>query len=199
MDPGRYPSVDVAGDPQPTDAPFRLGVEKLRGFSPDAPARVRAVFENQSSTEQTVGFGSIRPFSNVWSRGDSPLVLVPSERELQKHVFGTDERIVPDRPVGGCWRTNLVHLVRPDVLRWQSLDAGECIRTDYAVLHYPERDIAEATNTVWFGADTETEDCLPARDYFFEESFLSRSVISAFGEKETWREFDWGFTFTIGE
>ncbi|WP_227354125.1 hypothetical protein [Haladaptatus salinisoli] len=196
---GRYPSVDVGGDPQPTGTPFRLRVEKRRGFSPDAPARIRVAFENRSTTERTVGFGPIHPFSGIWSEGDGSLVLLPRGRALRTHVFGTDERIVPDRPVDGCWRTNLVRLVRPDVLRWRSLDAGERVRTEYSVLQYPEREIAEATNAARFGAEAETEGRLPAGEYRFEDSFLPRSGVSAFEERGTWREFTRGFTVTVGE
>lgn len=141
----QFPNVDVTVDTQPRDAPLRVGVEKVCDFSPTTPARIRGSFENRSSTEQTVGFGPIQPFSNIWSEGDSPLVLVPIEREIQRYALGTDEQIIPDQPVDGCWQTNIVRFVRHDVLRWLSLASGECIQSEYAVLHYPEQEILEAT------------------------------------------------------
>lgn len=130
----RYPNITVTGDTQPRDVPFRLGVEKLRDFSADAPARICGSFENRSSTEQTVGFGPVQPFSNIWNEDNSLHVLIPTDREVQKYALGTDEQIIPDNPVEGCWQTNLVRFIRHDVLRWQSLDAGKRIQTEYAVL-----------------------------------------------------------------
>ena len=190
---GRYPCITVTEDPQPSDAPFRLGVEKLRDFSTDAPARIRGSFENCSAEERTVGFGAIQPFSGLWSEDDHWLVLIPTDREIQRHVFGLDERIIPDRPVEGCWRTNLVHFVRPDVLRWRTLDAGECVQTEYAVLHYPEREILEAMMDTWVSSRSEREGCLPAGDHRFVESFVPK-----FRADTTWEEFDWSYTLSIG-
>ena len=190
----RYPSVTVTGDPQPRDVPFRLRVEKLRDFSPDAPALIRASFENRSSTEQTGGFGPIQPLSSIWSEGDGLLVLVPSDGAIQKYAFGTDEQVIPDHPVEGCWQTKLVHFILHDVLRWRSLDAGECIQTEYTVLQYPEQEIMEATMDKWFGPQSESDGCLPVGEYRFEESFTPR-----FGADVTWEEFSWGFTLTIEE
>ncbi len=190
----RYPSVDVIGDPPPGNGTFRLGVEKLCDFSPDAPARIRGSFENRSSKKQTVGFGPIHPFSNIWSEGDCLLVLVPTDREIQRYALGTDERIIPDHPVDGCWQTNSVHFIRHDVLIWRSLDADESIQTEYTLLRYPEQEIAEATMDKRFGPESESDDCLPAGEYRFEESFTSKFVTDT-----TWEEFTWGFTLTIEE
>lgn len=190
----RYPSIAVTGDTQSRNVPFRLGVEKLRDFSADAPARIRGTFENHSSTEQTVGFGPIQPFSNIWSDGDSLLVLIPTDREVQRYALGTDEQIIPDNPVEGCWQTTLVRFIRHDALRWQSLDAGKRIQTEYAVLHYPRQEIMEATIDEWFGPQSESDDCLPAGEYRFEESFPPK-----LGTDATWDEFTWGFTLTIEE
>ncbi|REA05084.1 hypothetical protein DEQ92_02015 [Haloferax sp. Atlit-6N] len=190
----RYPNVDVTGDSQPRDVPFRVRAEKLRDFSPDSPARVRGSFENCSSMEQTVGFGPIQPFSTIWCEGECLLVVIPIDREIQRYALGTDEQIIPDEPVEGCWETNIVRLIRHDVLRWQSLDAGECIQTEYAVLHYPEQEILEATTDKWVGSQSESDDCLQAGEYRFEESFQPK-----FGTKATWEEFTWGFTITIEE
>ncbi|WP_231182946.1 hypothetical protein [Haladaptatus sp. DYF46] len=190
----RYPSVDVTRDSQPRDVPFRLEVEKVRDFSPTAPARIRCSFENRSSTKQTVGIGPIQPFSNIWSKGESPLVLVPTERDVQRYALGTDEQIIPDQPVDGCWQTNTVRFVRHDVLRWRSFASSECIQTEYAILHYPEQEILDATMDKWFGPKTESDVCLPAGEYRFEESFTPK-----FRANATWKEFTWGFTLTIGE
>lgn len=190
----RYPNVDVTGGSQSRDVPFRVGVEKICGFSPDSPARIRGWFENRSSAQQTVGFGPIQPFSNIWSEGKSTLVLIPIDREIQRHALGTDEQIIPDEPVEGCWETNTVRLIRHDVLRWQSLDAGECIQTEYAVLQYPEQEILEGTTNKRAGPQSDSDDCLPADEYRFEESFQPK-----LGMETTWNEFKWGFTITIEE
>ncbi|RDI70633.1 hypothetical protein [Halopelagius longus] len=190
----RYPNVAVAADQQPRDAPFRLGVEKGRDFSPDAPARIRVTFENRSSTEQTVGFGPIPPFSEIWSEGDGLLVLVPSDAAVRRHALGTDEEILPDRPVDGCWQTNPVRFVRHDVLRWRTLDAGERVRTEYAVLRHPEREILAATTDEWVSVRSESDGCLPAGEYRFEESFPPDPRTDA-----AWDEFEWGFSLDIEE
>ena len=191
---GRYPRITVTEGPQPSNVPFRLGVEKLRDFSPDGPARIRGSFENRSLEEQTVGFGAIQPYSNIWSEDEGWLVLILSDREMQKHIFGTDKRIIPDRPVEGCWQTNLVHFGCPDVLRWQSLNAGECIQTEYTVLHYPEREILEATMDKWVSTRPEEKGCVPAGDHRFTESFLPRARVDT-----TWEEFNWSYTLSIEE
>lgn len=191
---GRYPRITATEGPQPSNVPFQLGVEKLRDFSPEAPARIRGSFENCFSEEQTVSFGAIQPYSSIWSEDEGWLVLIPSEREIQKHVFGTDEQIIPDHPVEGCWQTNLVHFIRPDVLRWQSLDAGECIQTEYSVLHYPEREILEATMDKWVSTRPKDKGCLPAGEHRFTESFVPK-----YRTDTTWEEFEWSYTLTIEE
>ncbi|AFK19103.1 hypothetical protein E6P09_09995 [Haloferax mediterranei ATCC 33500] len=190
----RFPSIDVTGDQQPKDVPFRLGIEKVRDFSSDEPARIRVSFENRASTEQIVGFGAIQPFTNIWCEGEFPIVLVPSDTGIQKYAFGTDEQIIPDRPVEGCWQTNLVRFSCNDVLRFRPLDVGETMQTEYTVLQYPEREILEATTDKWFGPVAESDVCLPAGKYRFVDSFLPR-----FRTDTTWDEFDWGFTLTIEE
>ncbi|MFK5602957.1 MULTISPECIES: hypothetical protein [Haloferax] len=191
---GRYPRITVTEGPQPIKKPFQLSMEKLRDFSSDAPAQIRGSFENLSSEEQTVGFGSIQPYSSIWSEGHGWLVLIPSDRQVQKLAFGTDEQIIPDRPVDGCWQANLVHFVLPDVLRWQSLDAGECIQTDYTVLHYPEQEILEATMDKWVSNRPEDMSCLPAGKHRFTESFAPKVRAET-----TWEEFEWRYTLTIEE
>lgn len=190
---GRFPSVDVAGDPQPTDVPFRITVGVVNEFSAHEPARIWVSFENCSEMAKTVGSGPIFPLSSIRCE-EGPIVLVPTDEWIQRYAFGTDEQIIPDRPVDGCWQTNLVRFVRHDVLRWQSLDAGECIETEYTVLQYPEREIMEATVDEWFGPQSESDVCLPEGVYRFEESFLPK-----FGTEATWDEFAWSFTLTIGE
>lgn len=150
-------------------------------------------FENYSEMEQTVGGGPIFPLSSIWCRNSS-LVLAPSDESIQQFAFGTNEQLIPDPPVEECWQPKPVRFVRHDVLRWHSLDTGECVRTEYAVLHYPEREILEATMTNRVGAESEPDDCLLAGDYRFEQSFLP-----AFGTDASWEEFTWGFTLTIGE
>lgn len=189
---GRFPSVAGTGDPQPTDVPFRITVGVLNPFSADEPARIRVSFENCSEMEKTVGSGPIFPFSSIWCK-EGPLVLVPSDESIQQFAFGTDEQIIPEHPVEGCWRTNLVRFGPHDVLRWHSLAAGEYIRTEYTVLHYPEREIMEAAMTKWFGSDAEIQACLSQGDYRFEQSFLPK-----FRTDVSWEEFTWGFTLTIG-
>lgn len=189
----RFPGVDVTDDPQPADAPFRLSTDVLTEFSPDTPAQILVSFENRSSIEQTVGGGPIFPVSNVWCL-ENLLALIPSDESIQRYAFGTDEQIIPDHPVDGCWRTKLVYIVRHDVLRWQSLDVGERIQTEYTVLQYPEQEIMDATMDVWFGPQSESDVCLPAGEYRFEESFLPK-----FGTDATFEEFTWGFTLTIEE
>lgn len=190
---GRFPSVAGAGDPHPTDVPFRLTVGVLNDFSADEPARIRVSFENCAEMETTVGGGPIFPFASIWCKEGS-LVLIPSDEPIQQYAFGTDEQLIPDRPVDGCWQTKFVHFVRHDVLRWHSLDAGECIGTEYTVLGYPEREVPEAAMTNWVGADAESDGCLPVGDYRFEQSFLPE-----FGTDAPWEAFTWGFTLTIGE
>ena len=69
------------------------------------------------------------------------------------YVLGTNEQMIPDNPVEGCWLTNLVRFIRHDVLKWQSLDAGKRILTEYALLHNPEQEIMEATIDEWFGPE----------------------------------------------
>ncbi|ELZ89362.1 hypothetical protein [Haloferax sulfurifontis] len=191
---GRYPRITVAEGSQPSKEPFQLSVEKLRDFSSDAPAQIRSSFENLSPEAQTVGFGSIQPYSSIWSDGQGWLVLIPSDRQVQNHAFGTDEQIIPDRPVEGCWQTNLVHFVLPDVLRWQSLDAGECIQTEYTVLHYPEREILEATMDKWVSNRPEDMGCLPAEEHRFTESFVPKARADT-----AWEAFEWSYTLTIEE
>ncbi|RDZ48207.1 hypothetical protein C5B86_03910 [Haloferax sp. Atlit-19N] len=188
---GRYPRITVTEDVQPSNRPFQLGVEKIRDFSPDAPARIRGSFENRSSEEQTVGFGAIQPYSSIWSEDEGWLVLIPSDREIQKHVFGTDEEIVPGRPVEGCWQTNLVHFVLPGVLRWQTLAPGECIQSEYTVLHYPELEILDATMDTWVSTRSTDTSCLPAGKHRFVESFMPGMRTDA-----SW-EFEWGYTLSI--
>lgn len=192
MSSGRFPSVDVAGDPPPTDVPFRITAEVVNGFSPIEPARIRASLKNCSEMEQTVGGGPIFPLSNIWCT-EGPLVLIPSNEWIHQYAFGTDEKIIPDSPVDGCWQTNLVRFACNDVLRWRSLEGGECIQTEYAVLHYPEQEIMEATVDEWFGPQSETEECLPTGEYRFEEPFLPKLRTDA-----SWEEFTWGLTLTLG-
>ena len=190
---GRFPNVDVAGDPPPTDVPFRPTVRVVNEFSVYEPARIQISFENCSEMEETVGSGLIFPFSNIWSQ-EGPIVLIPTDEWIQQYALGTDAQIIPDQPVDKCWQTNLVRFTRYDVLRWQSLATDECIQTDYTVLHYPEQEIMEATMDEWFGPHSENDVCLPAGKYRFEESFLPK-----FKTDTTWDEFSWGFTLTIGE
>lgn len=71
---------------------------------------------------------------------------------------------------------------------------GECIQTEYAVLHYPEQEIMEATMDEWFGPKSESDVCLPVGEYRFEESFPPKRRTDT-----TWEEFTWGFTLTIEE
>ena len=85
-------------------------------------------------------------------------------------------------------------LIRHDVLIWRSLDADESIQTEYTLLRYPEQEIAEATMDKRFGPESESDDCLPAGEYRFEESFTSKFVTDA-----TWEELTWGFTLAIEE
>lgn len=190
----RYPAVSVSADPHPTDAPFGFGVERLRDFAPDSPALIRVWFENRSGTDQTVGFGPIRPFSCVWSEGDGRLVLLPTDAAVRARAFGADGEILPDRPVDGCWQTNAVRFVRHDVLRWRSLAPGQRVRADYAVLHYPERAILEATGGTRVEPERDSDDCLPAGTYRFEDRFPPKPTTGA-----TWREFAWGFSLSVAE
>lgn len=141
-----------------------------------------------------VGFGAIQPYSSIWSEDEGWLVLLPSKREIQKHVFGTDEQIFPDRSVEGCWQTNFVHFVLSDVLKWQSLDAGECIQTEYSALHYPEREILDATMYKWVSTRSIDTRCLPPGDHRFTESFVPKIRADT-----TWEEFEWSYTLTIEE
>ncbi len=46
----------------------------------------------------------------------------------------------------------------------------------------------------WFGPEPESDDCLPAGEYRFEESFPPKR-----GTDTTWEGFTWGFTIAIGE
>lgn len=194
MTAGRYPHSEVTADPDPADAPFRFAVEKRRDFSPEAPAALRIQCENRTSSAQRIGFGPVAPFSRLWSRPDGVLVLVPSDREFQRRAFGTDDRIVPDHPVDGCWQPNRVRFMVLDVLRYRSLDAGESVTTEYVILDYPEREIMEATMDEWYGPDSDRDRCLPAGEYRFEASYPPKT-----GTETSWDEFDWGFTVTIAE
>ncbi|ELZ96821.1 hypothetical protein C440_03568 [Haloferax mucosum ATCC BAA-1512] len=141
-----------------------------------------------------VGFGAIQPYSSLWSEDEGWLVLIPSNRETQKHVFGTDEQIIPDRPVDGCWQTNPINFARPDVRNWQSLNARECIQAEYAVLHYPEREILAATMDTWVSNRPEEMGCLPVGEHRFTESFVPKSRAET-----TWEAFEWSYTLTIEE
>jgi hypothetical protein len=187
----RFPDVTIAADPQPSDVPFRLAVEVRNGFTPEAPARVLVSIENCAEGAEQVGGGDIFPLSDIWFE-DSPLVLLPTDAVIQQFTFGTDERIVPTRPIDGCWQTNPVFIMRWDVLRFRTLAAGETVTTEYAVLHYPEREILEARGEVWYGPESEPE-CLPAGEHRFEEVLHRRT-----GEL-SWDEFEWGFTLTLEE
>jgi hypothetical protein len=214
MDSERFPPVTVSLDSQPTDVPFRLGVEVRNGFTPEEPARLRISFENCSEREQRVGGGDIFPVSNIWN-DDAHLVLIPTDESIQKFAFGPEKRIIPDQPTDGCWQTNLVHLIVKSVLRWRTLTSGETISTEYAVLHYPEREIMEATTDLWYGSASERDGCLPAGDYRFEQDF-QRWTVREFPDSEDSAEidrlaeyisekgvpmsgFNWGFTLTLGE
>ena len=113
---------------------------------------------------------------------------------IQKYVFGTDEQIIPDSSVNGCWRTKRVHFIHHDVLRLQILGVGEYVQTEYTVLHYLEQEIMEATMDEWVGPQSESDFCLPAEECRFKESFTPK-----FGRDVMWNEFTWGFTLTIEE
>jgi hypothetical protein len=114
----------------------------------ETPARIRISFENRSEREQTVGCGPLFAFSDVWCE-DCHLVLIPTDRSIRTHAFGTTDPIIPAQPPDGCWQTDLVHTVRNDVLRWQSIAGGETIGTASAVLHYPEEAIMDAVMDTW--------------------------------------------------
>jgi hypothetical protein len=184
-----FPTVSVAPDPHPSGAPFRLDVTCNRGFSADAPAQLAARVENVSGREQTVGFGPAGPVSTVWS-DDGRLVLVPTDRSVQRSAFGTDDPVVTDRPIDGCWQPRPDRLIRHDVLRWEHVPAGGHAAAEYALLDYgePER----GAGPVPGDAAPETTAYLPPGDYRFEESYPP-----PFDGEENWAEFRWGFTVTL--
>ncbi|WP_233204282.1 hypothetical protein [Halegenticoccus soli] len=107
----------------------------------------------------------------------------------------TDEPIIPTYPIDGCWQTTLVRFSVPDVIRNQSLDPGERIQAEYAVLYYPEREILEATMDIWNASSVPSDKgCLLAGEYRFEESFMPRRR-----RDKHWEDFSWGFTLTLSE
>jgi hypothetical protein len=186
-----FPTVSVAPDPPPSDTPFVFEVTCDRGFSADAPALFAATLENASEREQTVGLGPAGPLSAVWSC-DGRLALVPRSRQLQQYAFGTDEQIVPDRPVDGCWQTLPGRLIRHDVLRWARLSVGGHAAAEYVLLDDGTPDCE--TGPVPGDPPPGTAACLPAGEYRFEESYPP----PVDGEAD-WVEFRWGITVTLGD
>lgn len=203
MPSGRYPSVDVVADPVPDDLPFVFEVELLNGYSPEHPARLAITLANRSSTQQRLLLGRIQPFSSLWSQDGGLLVLVPTSDFVRQHGFGTDEQIIPDAPVDGCWRTRLVEFVALDSLTKRRFDAGEYVRTEYALLDYPQREILDANHDEWFGDLPEHDGCLPAGDYQFEDTYHEPPEVPAdmHGPRSNAMgdSFTWGFTLTLGE
>lgn len=167
-----FPVVSVTGDPVPSDRQVSITVEVVEQFSPSSPAELEVKFTNEAQTKREFDFDSVSPFGPIVGRSDTGdrIHVVPNDDETGA---GPYPAVIPQSPIDGCWK--LVDTYHTDLfgLLWPA-NSGATTRMTYAVLDDPD-----------------TEDCLPAGEYRFEDEWGERSPDDGF------LDYSWGFTVEL--
>lgn len=167
-----FPVISVTGDPVPPDRQVSITVKVVEQFSSSSPADLRIEFTNEAQTRREFDFGSVSPFEAIVGYSDAVhrIHAIPND---DKAGAGPYPAVVPKSPIDGCWKLPDTYHTDTFGLLWPA-DSGATTRMTYAVLD-----------------DLDSEDCLPAGEYRFEDGWGERFPDNEFVN------YSWGFTVEL--
>lgn len=165
--PGRDPAPTTELSVEQAQSPdgVAIDVEIARWFDDQGPGKLIFTLSNVSKSEQTYEFGPTPPWSTY--RGehgeeDASLVLLPEDSD-HVHVEGGQ---AIEHQGSDCWRIG-GKLVQEDIAYERTLGPGEEFSRTYTML-----------------AGRQSDPCLPAGDYRFDQQYYLNGQL-------------WGFTIRV--
>jgi hypothetical protein len=137
-----YAVTGIEADDPPVEA-VTVDATAPENFSTDHPARVEVAFTNEADESRTFQFGSLVPWDGIYGAGrdgNASLLLAPTDG------------VVPGEPTDGCWRAT-DGIALPAVMRSETLDPGETVSREYALLAAHDSDACHPPVTYRFESE----------------------------------------------